>query len=125
MVGEVSFTPIGIVRTPFSDRTSTPRQPYAAREAEGAIELFPGRGFEHALADLEGWDRITGWSLHWLHLNAPARSWRPKVLPPLQRREAARGLLDAVAAPPEPHRPLRGAPRRGAWPRPSRCVTST
>ncbi len=97
VVGEVSFTPIGIVRTPFSDRMSTPRQPYAAREARGTIELSPGRDFEHALEDLEGWDRI--WVVFCFHLNAPG-VWRPKVLPP---RSA--GKRRGVFSTRSPHRP--------------------
>ena len=30
MLGTVTFTPIGVARTPFHDRMSAPRQPYAA-----------------------------------------------------------------------------------------------
>jgi tRNA-Thr(GGU) m(6)t(6)A37 methyltransferase TsaA len=97
MVGAVSFTPIGVVRTPFADRISTPRQPYASRAAAGTIELFPGRDFEHAVADLEGWDRI--WVVFCFHLNAPG-VWRPKVLPP---RSA--GKRRGVFSTRSPHRP--------------------
>ena len=97
MVREVSFTTIGVVRTPFPDRMSAPRQPYAAREAAGTIELFPGRDFEHALSDLEGWDRL--WVVFCFHLNAPG-AWRPKVLPP---RSA--GRRRGVFSTRSPHRP--------------------
>jgi tRNA-Thr(GGU) m(6)t(6)A37 methyltransferase TsaA len=95
--GEVSFAPIGIVRTPFPDRVSTPRQPAAARGAEGTIELLPGHDFEHALEDLEGWERL--WVLFCFHLNAPG-VWRPKVLPP---RSA--GKRRGVFSTRSPHRP--------------------
>lgn len=94
MLGPVTFTPIGFARTPFADRLSAPRQPYAARGVEGTIELFPGRDFEHALEDLEGWDYL--WVIFWFHLN---KDWRPKVLPP--RSTERRGVFATRS----PHRP--------------------
>jgi tRNA-Thr(GGU) m(6)t(6)A37 methyltransferase TsaA len=86
--------PIGFARTPFVERVSAPRQPYAAKGARGTIELLPGHDFEHALSDLECWDHI--WVLFWFHLN---EGWRPKVLPPRSRKR--RGLFATRA----PHRP--------------------
>jgi tRNA-Thr(GGU) m(6)t(6)A37 methyltransferase TsaA len=91
----LTVTPIGVARTPFPDRVSAPRQPYAARDVTGTIELFPGLGFDHALEDLEGFDRI--WILFWFHLN---QGWRPKVLPP---RSA--GKRRGVFSTRSPHRP--------------------
>ncbi len=87
--------PIGILHTPFPDRVSTPRQPHAAGGAEGRIELFPGRGLEHAVMDLEAWEYI--WVLFWFHLNS---NWRPKVLPPRSSGKR-RGVLSTRS----PHRP--------------------
>jgi tRNA-Thr(GGU) m(6)t(6)A37 methyltransferase TsaA len=97
VLAPVTFTPIGVVRTPFPDRVSTPRQPYAAAGVKGTIELFPGHDFEHALSDLEGWDRL--WVIFCFHLNPPG-VWRPKVLPP---RSA--GKRRGVFATRSPHRP--------------------
>jgi tRNA-Thr(GGU) m(6)t(6)A37 methyltransferase TsaA len=97
MAGEVTFVPIGVVRSPFTDRVSAPRQPAASREAQGTIELFPGRDFEHALEDLDGWERI--WVVFCFHLN-PLGTWRPKVLPP---RSA--GKRRGVFSTRSPHRP--------------------
>src|SRR5688572_21518724 len=91
----VTFTPIGVVRTPFPDRVSTPRQPHAAADAEGTIELVPGMGLEHAICDIEGWDHL--WVVFWFHLNA---GWRPKVLPPRSAGKR-RGVLSTRS----PHRP--------------------
>jgi tRNA-Thr(GGU) m(6)t(6)A37 methyltransferase TsaA len=73
---------------------SAPRQPAAAEGAKGTIELFPGRDFEHALEDLDGWDFI--WVVFWFHLNT---GWRPKVLPP--RSSQRRGVFSTRS----PHRP--------------------
>lgn len=92
---ELKLTPIGILHTPFPDRVSTPRQPHASGGAEGRIELFPGRGFEHAVLDLEEWEYI--WVLFWFHLNT---NWRPKVLPPRSSGKK-RGVLGTRS----PHRP--------------------
>ncbi len=86
--------PIGFVRSPFVERVSAPRQPYAAKGARGTIELLPGHNFEHALSDLERWDHI--WVLFWFHLND---GWRPKVLPPRSRKR--RGVFATRS----PHRP--------------------
>ena len=90
----ITLRPIGILRTPFADRVSAPRQPYAAAGIPGTIELFPNPQFEHALSDLDQWTHI--WVIFWFHLNS---DWRPKVLPPrsLKRR--------GVFATRSPHRP--------------------
>ncbi|WP_437985904.1 tRNA (N6-threonylcarbamoyladenosine(37)-N6)-methyltransferase TrmO [Sorangium sp. So ce117] len=95
MLKPVTFTPIGVVRTPFSDKVSAPRQPHAAGSAEGTIELVPGLGLEHALSDIEGWDYL--WVVFWFHLN---EGWRPKVLPPRSAGKR-RGVLSTRS----PHRP--------------------
>jgi tRNA (adenine37-N6)-methyltransferase len=91
---EIVLRPIGYVRTPFTERASAPRQPYAAEGARGTIELLPGAHFEDAVDDLETWDHI--WVIFWFHLNA---TWRPKVLPP--RSEKKRGVFATRS----PHRP--------------------
>jgi tRNA-Thr(GGU) m(6)t(6)A37 methyltransferase TsaA len=93
--GVLSLEPIGVAHTPFNDRVSAPRQPRIAEGVEGTIELFAGHGYEHALADLEGWDRI--WVVFWFHLN---EGWRPKVLPP-----RSTGKRRGVFSTRSPHRP--------------------
>src|SRR5262245_58788191 len=69
MLSTLVVTPIGFVHTPFDERASAPRQPYAS-DAAGTIELLPLDGIEHALAHLDTWDHI--WVLFWFHLN---ESW--------------------------------------------------
>lgn len=90
-----TFTPIGVIRTPFIDRADAPRQAVAAEGVAGTIELSEGRDFEHALSDLEGWDRL--WVIFCFHLNP---GFRPKVLPP--RSEGKRRGLFSTRS---PHRP--------------------
>jgi tRNA-Thr(GGU) m(6)t(6)A37 methyltransferase TsaA len=82
----LTLEPIGIVRSPFVDRMSAPRQPRAAEGVQGTIELWPQSGFEHALEDLASFRFI--WVLFWFHKN---QTFRPKVLPP--RSERRRGVF--------------------------------
>ena len=59
------------------------------------LELLPGCGYEEALRDLAGFERV--WLVWWFHRN---EGWRPLVLPPrgpVQRR--------GVFATRSPHRP--------------------
>lgn len=89
-----TFEPIGVVHSPFSEKASAPRQAAAATGVEGSITLFPGRSLEHALEDLETWERI--WILF---VFDRVEGWRPKVRPP--RSEKRRGVLATRS----PHRP--------------------
>lgn len=96
LVSALTVTPIGVVHSPFRERSDAPRQPRAdgALEAEGSVELFAGQGYEDALSDLALWDHI--WVLFWFDRN---RAFRPKVQPP--RSETKRGLFATRA----PYRP--------------------
>ncbi|MEI7892423.1 MAG: tRNA (N6-threonylcarbamoyladenosine(37)-N6)-methyltransferase TrmO [Myxococcales bacterium] len=94
-LGSLTMTPIGVAHTPYVDRVSAPRQPYASLGVRGTVELLPG--FEFALCDLESWDRL--WVLFWFHLNETG-AWRSKVLAP---RSA--GKRRGVFATRSPHRP--------------------
>ncbi len=91
---ELVVQPIGVIRTPHRERVEAPRQPRAASDVEGVIELFAGRNFEDALSDLEGWQYI--WVVFWFDRN---EGWRPKVHPP--RSTKRRGLFSTRT----PHRP--------------------
>ena len=96
-----TFEAIGTLRTPFFERFEAPRQPTAegANGIKGTIELLEGRGFEHALEDLDGWEYV--WVVFVFHRNVDdARGWRPKVLPP-RSAGAKRGLFSTRS----PHRP--------------------
>lgn len=82
----LSLRPIGVVRSPFVERMSAPRQPRAALGVQGTLELFRNSGFEHALEDLQSFRFI--WVLFWFHKN---QTFKPKVLPP--RSERRRGVF--------------------------------
>ena len=92
---EFRFEPIGfVVRGAGNYPQEAPRQAvYAANE--GVIELLPGRNFEQALDDLDGFDRV--WLVFVFDRN---RNWSPKVLPP-DGSERKRGLFATRS----PHRP--------------------
>jgi tRNA-Thr(GGU) m(6)t(6)A37 methyltransferase TsaA len=95
MSQSVTMDPIGVVHTPFAEKLTAPRQPAALPGVTGRIELFPGHNYEHALEDLDGWERI--WVIFWFHLN---QGWRPKVLPPRSSGQR-RGTFSTRS----PHRP--------------------
>jgi tRNA-Thr(GGU) m(6)t(6)A37 methyltransferase TsaA len=93
--GKLTLDPIGILRCAQLTKIEAPRQPAAADELTGVIELEPRRNFEHALEDLAGWERI--WVIFWFHHNA---GWRPKVLPP-RSASGRKGVFSTRS----PHRP--------------------
>jgi tRNA-Thr(GGU) m(6)t(6)A37 methyltransferase TsaA len=72
-----------------------PRQPLADSPEVNYIELLPGRQFELALQDLEGFEKI--WLIWWFDRNS---TWRPRVLPP-RGPAKRRGVFSTRS----PHRP--------------------
>lgn len=91
----LTLHPIGRIRTSFANKVDAPRQPAASTGATGVIELFAGRNLEHAIEDLQGWERI--WVIFWFDRNT---GWRPKVLPP-RATSGRKGVLSTRS----PHRP--------------------
>ena len=91
----MEFQPIGVARTPFHEKADAPRQPRAGEGIEGVLVLDPGRGFEDALRDLDGWSHL--WVLF---VFDRAEGWSPTVRPP--RSESKRGVF-ATRAPRRPN----------------------
>lgn len=91
----LTLTPIGILHSAHATKVAAARQPAAATDSTGIIELYPGRNFEHALEDIAGWERL--WIIFWFHHNA---GWRPKVMPP-RSTDGRKGVFATRA----PHRP--------------------
>jgi tRNA-Thr(GGU) m(6)t(6)A37 methyltransferase TsaA len=52
----VTFTPIGVVRTPFAEHAGMPIQTVAASGVRGTVELDPA--YADALADLDGFTHL-------------------------------------------------------------------
>ncbi len=90
---ELTFKPIGIVNSPFSEQQGTPIQPTCAEGSQGSIEIYPE--YAPAVADLAGFDRI--WVIFLLHRAAP---YRLRVVP--YRDDTERGLF-ATRAPSRPN----------------------
>lgn len=88
---------IGRVRTPFTEKSEAPRQPAAARDVEGVIELDPDPRFADALSDLDGFSHL--WVVFVFDRNLGV-AFRPKVLPP-----RSSGQRRGVLATRSPHRP--------------------
>jgi len=91
----LQLVPIGYMRTAHATKVEAPRQPAAAGDSPGVIELLPGRNLEHAIEDLVGWERV--WVIFWFDRND---GWRPKVLPP-RSTSGRKGVLATRS----PHRP--------------------
>jgi tRNA (adenine37-N6)-methyltransferase len=91
----LTLQPIGFLRTRQQVKFQAGHQATAATEERNALELLPDCGYEQALQDLAGMDRV--WLLWWFHRND---TWRPLVLPP---RGASRRR--GVFATRSPHRP--------------------
>ncbi len=53
---EVTFTPIGIIHSPFSEPHGTPIQPTGGRGVEGTVEIYPE--FAAGLKDLDGFSHL-------------------------------------------------------------------
>jgi tRNA-Thr(GGU) m(6)t(6)A37 methyltransferase TsaA len=51
-----SFSPIGVVHTPFTDTAAIPKGCGAKHEAEGTLEILPV--FEPGLADIDGFSHL-------------------------------------------------------------------
>lgn len=98
---DILLQPIGMVRSPYTERHGTPRQsqlinpPPEYQPAIACIELFAQSVPVAALRDLDGFDYL--WVITWLHLN---KHWNPTVMPPRGPR-VKRGTLATRA----PHRP--------------------
>lgn len=89
----ISFHPIGVIRSPFTDLVGMPIQPGGARGIRGEVELDPA--FAAGLADLDGFSRVI--LLYAFHRS---EGYRLRVVPFLDDSE--RGLF-ATRAPRRPN----------------------
>jgi tRNA-Thr(GGU) m(6)t(6)A37 methyltransferase TsaA len=69
VVAKCLLKPIGVIRSPFREASTTPIQSAMAKGAEGSVEVFPE--FVPALQDLDGFERI--WLLYWFDRAAPGQ----------------------------------------------------
>lgn len=92
---DYTFSPIGVVHSANRYKFEAARQGVFSSNT-GEIELFPGFGYELALEELSGFERI--WVLFVFHLN---KNWNPKVSPPLVGDKQRIGVFATRS----PHRP--------------------
>lgn len=89
----MEMKPIGIIHTPFSERTGMPIQPVGAAGVKGSVELF--REFHNGLKDLDGFSHIM-----LLYVFHRSEGFNLQVVPFLDTE--ARGLF-ATRAPMRPN----------------------
>jgi tRNA (adenine37-N6)-methyltransferase len=74
------FDPIGIIRSPFTDKFGIPRQPRLVDAAEARLELLAPYDQESAFAGLDGFSHV--WLIFVFHADCLEAGWRPTVRPP-------------------------------------------
>ena len=65
MIDEITFRPIGIIHSPFTDIKGMPIQPSGARGVAGTIEIYSE--YADGLKDLEGFSHITSFTISIFH----------------------------------------------------------
>jgi tRNA-Thr(GGU) m(6)t(6)A37 methyltransferase TsaA len=94
-----SFEPIGLVRSPFTDKFGIPRQPRLVDAAEARLELLPPYDREEAFTGLAGFSHV--WLIFVFHDDCLDAGWRPMVRPPRLGGRAKVGVFASRA----PYRP--------------------
>jgi tRNA-Thr(GGU) m(6)t(6)A37 methyltransferase TsaA len=74
-----TFTPIGVIHSPFKEKFGVPRQPGIAPAARATLELLPPYDRDEALEGLAGFSHV--WIVFVFHATA-AQGWNPTVRPP-------------------------------------------
>jgi len=75
-----TFSPIGIIRSPYSDKFGIPRQPGLVTAASAYLELLPDFAREEAFKGIEGFSHV--WLIFVFHDACLTAGWRPTVRPP-------------------------------------------
>lgn len=89
----ITYTPIGVLHTPFKHPEEMPIQPSGKSSAPGTAEIFPP--YQAALADLDGFSHVI--LIYHFHL---VDGWKPRVTPFLDN--VVHGLF-ATRAPARPN----------------------
>jgi len=93
------FDPIGIIRSPFTDKFGIPRQPRLVDAAEARLLLLPPYDQEAAFTGLLGFSHV--WLIFVFHADCLNAVWRPTVRPPRLGGRQKVGVLASRA----PYRP--------------------
>ncbi len=73
------LSPIGVLRSPFTQKFAIPRQPNLVQEAVGELHFEPAFRDPNLLREIEGFSHL--WLLFWFHETAEM-GWSPTVQPP-------------------------------------------
>ena len=92
------FSPIGVVRTPFTEKFGIPRQPGLVAQAKGILKLNDHPFLKQACAGFEGFSHV--WVIFVFHRH-DAKSWKPSIRPPRLGGKQRVGVLASRS----PHRP--------------------
>ena len=90
----ICLDPVAYMHTTSYEKADVPRQGSLATDHLGMIRFLPENGFEQALEDLKGMEKI--WVLFWMH---EVKHWKVKVQPP---RDVCKKGVFATRS---PHRP--------------------
>lgn len=74
------FSPIGHIRSPYTDKFGIPRQPGLVTAAQASLELLPPYAREEAFKGIDGFSHV--WLIFVFHDDCPTAGWRPTVRPP-------------------------------------------
>ncbi len=74
------FSPIGFIRSPYTDKFGIPRQPGLVTAAEARLVLLPEFAREEAFNGIEGFSHV--WLVFVFHDDCLNAGWRPTVRPP-------------------------------------------
>jgi tRNA (adenine37-N6)-methyltransferase len=74
------FSPIGVVRSPYTDKFGIPRQPGLVTAARAWLELYSEFAREEAFKGLEGFSHV--WIIFVFHDDCLGAGWHPTVRPP-------------------------------------------
>ncbi|WP_295388969.1 tRNA (N6-threonylcarbamoyladenosine(37)-N6)-methyltransferase TrmO [uncultured Thiodictyon sp.] len=75
-----TFSPIGVIRSPYTDKFGIPRQPGLVTAAQAALELLPDFAREEAFTGIAGFSHV--WLIFVFHADCLTAGWRPTVRPP-------------------------------------------
>ncbi|WP_024304338.1 tRNA (N6-threonylcarbamoyladenosine(37)-N6)-methyltransferase TrmO [Pseudogulbenkiania sp. MAI-1] len=93
-----TFTPIGLIRSPFKEKFGIPRQPALAKSAHMTLELLPPFDQPDCVRGLEAFSHV--W-LQFVFHDTLARGWSPLVRPPRLGGNAKVGVFASRST----HRP--------------------
>ncbi len=88
----ITLEPIGVVRSPYTDKAQIPKGPHAQHEAEGTLDIRPD--LEAGLTDIEGFSHI----IVLFHFHRAGKA-KLRAVPPGESRP--RGIFSTRS----PHRP--------------------